>query len=353
MTTVPVERLRAFIEALFRAAGYEEHDVQTGTDAFLLQEMRGIQTHALRRLRAMIDDGKAGKYNLKPNRRVVIENGGAYVYDGDSGLGITSCMDAMDLAIEGAKAHGLGYCGVVNSNHFLAAAPYCVRAAEAGAIGLAYAGGGASMAYPGTKVGTLGNSPVGFGAPTAAGFSIIFDSALTMSGGRLIQWAKQGKKVPDGFFGYDAQGNYTDDPGAIYPGGVPLPIGMHKGAGLAILVDILSCVINGASFLRTLAPADHPEWKRDSSSHGFIAIDIEHLMPLDDFKERMAAYVADVKSKPLAEGYDEIFLPGERAARQIEACKRNGVTLEADVVPRMIDLADRYGVPLPFERATA
>jgi len=347
-TRVAIENLREFIAALLRAGGFKEDDVLVGTDAFLLQEMRGVQTHALRRLRGMIEGIGTGEINPNPKRRVLHEHQAAVIVDGDFGLGISSCMMAMEQALRLAKRFGIGLCVLLNSNHFLAAAPYCMRAADEGAIGLAFANGFGGMAYPGTNVSALGNSPLGFALPTGAGFPIVFDAALTLSGGKLTQWAKHGVSIPDGFLGYDASGNYTSDPASVLAGGVPLPIGLHKGAGLGILVDVLTGVIGGTSFLRSLVPEEHPEWRRTASTHSFIAIDIESFMPVSAFRGRMAAYVAELKSKPLAPGYDEILLPGERAARCIEDCRRHGVPLQDDVVARLADLSRRYGVPMPF-----
>lgn len=344
---VDPEALRTFVHDLFVAAGAIESDAQICADAFVLQELRDVQTHALRRLRAMVDGVKSGELNPTPERKVLSEEGATVIIDGDHGLGIPSAMEGMKHAVRLAKQYGIGFASVVNSNHFLAAAPYCNYAAEQGTLGMAFAGGGFGMAYPGTNRSSIGNSPLGYGVPTAAGFPIIFDSALTLSGGKLIQWAREGvKEVPAGFLGYDRDGNYTTDPAAISGGGVPLPIGLHKGAGLAVLVDILSGILCGSSFLRRVVPEDHPEWKRTSSTHAFIAIDIERFMPVETFKERMAAYVTDMKSNPIAPDYDEILLPGERAGRAIEQ-RSQGIPLHDEVVERLTDLSERYGVPLP------
>lgn len=347
-TRVPVEALSHFLEALFRAAGYSDEDVHLGAEAFLLQEMRGVQTHALRRLRGMLDGAASGAIKQHPNRRILRESNATVVVDGDFGLGITSCMMAMEQALRLSKQYGIGYSIVVNSQHFLAAAPYCLRAAEAGAVGIALAHSGSGMAYPGTKVSSIGNSPIGFALPTAAGFPLVFDSALTISGGKLTQWSRQGVQIPEGFLGYDANGDFTLDPAAVLAGGVPLPIGLHKGGGLAILVDVLTAIIGGTTFLRSLAPDDHPEWRRTTNTHSFIAFNIESFMPLALFEERMAAYVTELKSHQIATGYDEILLPGERSARSVQDSLGHGVPLEDDVVERLRELSARYAVPLPF-----
>ncbi|HWC29759.1 MAG TPA: Ldh family oxidoreductase, partial [Dehalococcoidia bacterium] len=135
---------------------------------------------------------------------------------------------------------------------------------------------------------------------------------------------------------------------AVLNGGVPLPIGLHKGGGLAILIDVLTAVLAGSGFLRSGKLKVHPEWRRNTTTHSFIAFDIETFMPRADFEERMAAYIADLKSHELAAGYDEILLPGERAARAMDDCRQNGVPLHDDVVERLRELSGRYSVPLPF-----
>jgi LDH2 family malate/lactate/ureidoglycolate dehydrogenase len=341
------EDLREFVAGLFRAAGLPDEDARVCADAFVLQEMRGVKTHGLRRLRQRVLDVAEGRLNANPQRRVLQESGATVIIDADSGVGILGCMDAMERAIALSKKNGLGFAVVVNSNHFLAAAPYCIRAAEAGVIGIALANGHSSMAYPGTNVGALGNSPMGFGLPTGAGFPIVFDAALTMSGGRMLEWRDQAVSIPDGFLGYDAGGSYTSDPGAILDGGVPLPIGLHKGAGLAIMFDILTGVIGGSGFLRTLLPEGREEWRWTRNAHSFLALDIAHFMPLDIFRERMAAYVADLKDKPLAPGHEEILLPGERAARSIEDCRLHGVPIEDDILRELSELSQQFSIPLP------
>jgi len=348
-TRYAIDGLKDFVTSLFSAAGMPDADADVCADAFVLQEVRGVKTHGLRRLRQRVDEVRQGGVNVRPKRRVIREDGATVIIDADSGNGILGCVEGMDRAVGLAKRFGIGYAIVVNSNHFLAAAPYVIRAAEAGTIGIALANGQSSMAYPGTNVGALGNSPMGYALPTGAGFPIVFDSALTISGGRMMQLVQEGAQMPDGFFGYDASGNYTSDPAAVHGGGVALPIGMHKGAGLAVLIDVLTGVISGRSFLRTLVPDDRPEWRWTRNTHSFIAIEIERFMPLDVFRAQMAAYIADLKDKPLAPGYKEILLPGERAARSVEDCTRNGVPVEDDVVEHLADLSQRYSVPLPAQ----
>src|SRR5690606_1469784 len=148
-------------------------------DAFVLQEMRGVGTHGLRRLPSLLDGLTEGSVNPQPKRRVVAEAASMVLMDGDGGPGIPACDEAMQRAIAVAKAGGTGFAVVRNSGHFLGAAPYCLAAVEQGAIGIAFSNAGASMAYPGTTEAVLGNGPFGYAFPTAAGFPIVYDGAMT------------------------------------------------------------------------------------------------------------------------------------------------------------------------------
>ena len=117
-------------------------------EAFVLQEMRGVTTHGLRRVKSTVDQLRSGRLKAQAIYEVVNDDGATVVLDGHGGVGIVACMAAMDRAIEKARAYGIGIATVRNNTHFLAAAPYCLRAVEAGQIGLAMSNSYGSMAYP-------------------------------------------------------------------------------------------------------------------------------------------------------------------------------------------------------------
>jgi len=42
-----------------------------------------------------------------------------------------------------------------------------------------------------------------------------------------------------------------------------------------------------------------------------IAMDIAQFQPLEAFTARMEAFVDEIKAVPLAQGFEEVFYPGE------------------------------------------
>lgn len=348
-TRVAADVLETFVRDLFLAAGVPCADAQTIAGAIISQEIRGNTTHGLRlthfNLRGLAD----GTIRANPHQPVLSDRGMTAVIEGDHGVGIVGCMKGMRLAIDKAREGGIGIALIVRNNHFLAAVPYCLEAANAGMIGIAFSNTKGSMGYPGARGSVIGNTPMGFGIPTASGFPILFDACMTASGGRMRQWIREGRRIPPDIQGFDRDGRPTDDPQAVIGGGTTLPIGVHKGAGLAILVEALTGVLGGAAFLSDITPRDQADRtdKTHAVSHCCIAIDVEAFMPVADFEARMADFIADLKGSPPDGASDEIRLPGERMERTRRECEIHGIPLEPDVREELETWAERLDVPFP------
>lgn len=337
----------AFLETLFIAAGLRNDDAQLCAQTYVLQETRGVTTHGLCHVPSVLEDLTRSRMNPRPTRTVLHDEKATVVLDGDNGIGMLGCMEAINRAVSKAKEFGVGIGIVTRNNHFLAAAPYCLRAVEQGMIGLCCSNTNPAMGYPGTNARAIGNQPIGFGVPTAAGFPIVFDAALTTSGGKLLKWIREGKTIPAALLGSDSEGKLSANPEAVLHGGTPLPIGDHKGAGLAILVEILTGVLGGGGFLHGVKIPDLRASSDARPSQCCIAIDVECFMPIQEFRHRMGAFIADLKSNPLVPGC-EILLPGERAHQTRVMSLEHGVPLKEDVAAELRVWARNFGVACPF-----
>ena len=356
---LPVDRLKQFVIDLFLAAGVPQNDATTIADAMIAQEVRGNTTHGIRSVDMNLRGLVAGRIKPKPDHIFLSDHGMTAVLDGDHGVGIVGCMKGMRHAIKkaqsGAKAKegsgggGIGMVIVVRNNHSLAATPYTLEATKAGMIGITFSNTKGSMGYPGTNARAIGNTPIGFGIPTACGDPILYDACLTTSGGNLRQWIREGQQIPVSLQGLDPDGHPTTDPQLVLEGGTPLPIGGHKGAGLAILVEILTGVLGGAAFLSQITPRGQkdPTDKNNAVSHCCLAIDIKAFMPVSQFEARMMEFIADLKDNPLADGTDQIRIPGERMAQTKREWETNGIPLESDVQQKLTEWAQKLGVIFP------
>lgn len=84
-----------------------------------------MTTHGLRHVAMNLDSLTKGQMNPRPSRTVLRDEAATVVLDGDHGVGIVGCMDAMQRTIVKAQQFGIAIGIVIYSNHFLSAAPYC------------------------------------------------------------------------------------------------------------------------------------------------------------------------------------------------------------------------------------
>ena len=88
----------------------------------------------------------------------------------------------------------------------------------------------------------------------------------------------------------------------------------HKGYAIALMMDMLSGVLTGSGFGAEVAGPYQAE-RRSRAGQLMIALNIESMQPLTEFNARMEALIAQIKAVPLAQGFSEVFYPGEIEAR--------------------------------------
>ena len=118
------------------------------------------------------------------------------------------------------------------------------------------------------------------------------------------------------------EGNPTRDASAVAADGGVAPFGGHKGYGLSFAIQALG-LLAGAALPRG-----------DVQDYGFlfIAIDPAVMLPDGDFEAQMAELVARIKATPRQPGVDEIRIPSERAFREREQRRVEGIVLDRKVV---------------------
>jgi LDH2 family malate/lactate/ureidoglycolate dehydrogenase len=133
----------------------------------------------------------------------------------------------------------------------------------------------------------------------------VFDmatSAIALFG--VLSAKAKGEPLPEGV-AYGPDGGFTRDPTQALENGFAT-FGGHKGAGLALMVELLAGVLPGAAVLGQC------ESKKASKNWGHILIAIQPESLVDDFPGKAESVLAAVKASG-AEG--KIRLPGESSAR--------------------------------------
>ena len=99
-------------------------------------DKRGIDSHGIGRLKPIYFD-RIAKGILKPfaDMTVLKETDTTALVDGNLGLGLYIGPHCMQMAIDKAKRHGLGFVAVRNSTHYGIAGYYASMASEQGCVG--------------------------------------------------------------------------------------------------------------------------------------------------------------------------------------------------------------------------
>jgi len=345
---ITAPKLTAFCLDALRTAGVSENDAAVTAEILVLTDTWGVFTHGTKNLRGYIRRILGGGIRKNAQPGIVREGPAWAIVDADSGLGMVGSTFAMRTAIAKARMTGIGYVGLRNSCHFGAAGCYAAMAARDNMIGLAMANDTPTMTVPGGRGLILGNNPFACAIPAGEKNPILLDIAMSVvAGGKVFAAAAMGQKIPETWL-VDSAGKPTTDPTLFPHAGALQPMAGHKGYGLALMIETLSAILTGASI------AGHVlSWSFSDASlatgHGaaFIAVDVNALMPVAEFTQRMKQTVQEIRAAPKVAN-SQIYLPGEMEWSRREAALREGIDMPEDVLASLRSLAGDMG--LDFSR---
>ena len=341
-------RLFDFTAAVLTAVGVPELDARLMADSLVRADLWGHQSHGVMRLSWYVDRIRAGAMRAVTESEQVVDAGAVAVLDGHDGVGQVLAAQAAREAIRRCKIHGVGVVAVRNSNHFGTAAYFTRMAPPEGCIAVLTTNASPAMAPWGGCRKTVGNNPWSVAAPAGRHHPMVLDIANTVVARGKIYLARQkGLAIPAGWAMNEAGESTTDPVEAL--AGIILPMGEHKGYGISVMLDVLSGVLSGSAF-GTEVHGPYQTENRSGCGHLMICLNIEAFLPLSEFNARIEKLIAELKSVPLAKGFDEIFYPGEIEIRNEERNLRDGVQLPDQTLVSLAKLAQETGLVslLPF-----
>jgi LDH2 family malate/lactate/ureidoglycolate dehydrogenase len=152
---------------------------------------------------------------------------------------------------------------------------------------------------------------------------------------------KLGEPIPS-TWATDKDGKPTTDPAAALDGFL-LPIGGHKGYGLALIVDLFAGLLSGAAYLTHVKSwVDAPD-EPQNLGHFFFLFDTSRLGPANWLAERMADFAAILHSTPPADPAAPVLVPGEIEMTKLARQRREGIRLDASLLTKLQAYAERAG----------
>jgi len=343
---VPAERIATFISRAFAAAGVPEADAQTLAALMVEADLRGSDTHGVIRLPLYVRRIRAGGVNPKPNIRVVSDRPSTALIDGDNGMGHLVMGRAAELAIEKAKATGIGWVGARMSNHAGPAALYVTMPLRHDMIGLYFAVGSSNHLPPwGGSETLLGTNPMAVAVPAENEPPIVLDMSPTVAAfGKVRLKAQRGEQMPVGWM-IDRQGKPLTDPKRADEGHL-LPIGDYKGSGLSLIIGLLAGALNRAALGRDVVDFVKEPGSATNTGQAIAAISIDAFMPADEFKRAVDRLIRDIRNSPRLPGVDRIWLPGEQSHTKIQDRRAHGVPVPKPLRESLDTLARELNVEL-------
>lgn len=315
----------------FRSLGLAPDAAADVVKILVLADLFGLSTHGLSRVESYGERLRSGGINASAHITTVNITPGIRLVDGDNGTGPLVGMHALRAAQDAAKACGIGVAFARGSNHFGPISPYSYLAAQEGFASIIGSNATTTIAPWGGSDARLGNSPLGFGIPNPDGKPFLLDMAMSVVARAKIRNAlRDGHRIP-ATWATDDKGNPTTSPAEALNGFL-LPIGGHKGYGLALMVDLFAGVLSNAAYLTHVKSwVDAPD-EPQNLGHFFILIDTKQLGAADWLGQRMTDFASILHDSAAVDASQPVIVPGEIELTRMADQQRNGIKADSGVL---------------------
>ena len=342
MPVLTAKQLATLSADIFRAAGAQPEEAKTVADALVEANLEGHDSHGVVRVPEYVEWMEQKHINIGAHMSVVRDAGGFAVLDGNWGWGQVVAKEAMEYGIKKALSAGSATISVSQCCHIGRVGDYPLMAAKAGLVAVMFVnthGGGRLVAPWGGRERRLSANPISVAIPRNNAAPILMDlSTCAIAGGKVTIAYNSGKKIPPGCL-IDAEGRPSTDPKDFVeaPEGALLPFGGHKGFALSLAADILAGALSGAGCSR-------PGVERIGNSFTATLLDPGAVRGRSAFDHEVDQFVEYVKSSKLADGFDEIMVPGEPEQRERAKRETNGIPVDEVTWGEIRETAEKYGV---------
>lgn len=318
--TIPATEMQDRFTNILLKEGFTKNKALQCASVFTSNSLDGVYTHGVNRFPRFVQYVKEGF--VKVNEAPSLQNkfGGIEQWNGNLGPGILNAIHATETVMDLAKQNGIGCVALNNTNHWMRGGTYGWQAAKAGYVFIGWTNTVANMPAWGAKDARLGNNPLVMALPYN-NEAIVLDMAMSQYSFGAMENAEMNHEKLSVYGGFDEEGLLTNDPSAVLKSLRPLPVGYWKGAGLALLLDLLAAILSGG--LATY------EISKNEVEYGlsqvFIAIDISKLGNHSAITKVIQCILNDYRQSVSINESKKIMYPGERALHTRKNNLANGI----------------------------
>jgi LDH2 family malate/lactate/ureidoglycolate dehydrogenase len=295
---ISLQELKTLSKKAILKYGYSDEETIIILDMLMYAQMRGNDQGIVKLI------GEGIPKNKKAQAPVIEkETPTTALINANLSMEALAMEQAVNMVIKKAKEMGIAIVGTHTGDGSSGAMGYWSRKiAEAGLVGIAMSSYPFGMVPPhGSYEPLFCTNPIAWGIPTENEPIVLDMSSSGISYYGLLEAKTQGVQVAEGL-GYDKEGKETTDPAEIMGGAIrPFDKGV-KGAGLALMVQIIGGALVGGDFLN----------ESDHDGNVVIAINPDALIGKRKFVEETTKITRHIKKAKKLEGVEEVMVPGER-----------------------------------------
>ena len=304
--------------------GYSEEEAEIIRGMLMYAQLRGNDQGIVK----LIGKGMP-KHEKAQQPTVEKETPTTAIINANLSMEAVALEQAVAMVIGKAKETGIAIVGTHTGDGSSGAMGYWSRKiADAGLIGISMSSYPFGMVPPhGSHEPLFCTNPIAWGIPTEGDPIVLDMSSSGISYYGLVEAKTRGDQVADGL-GYDKDGKETTDPAAIMEGAIrPFDQGV-KGAGLALMVQIIGGALVGGDFLN----------ESDHDGNVVIAIAPEAMIGMKRFLEETTKMPEAIRGAKKLEGVDEVLVPGERGDRiRSKILDHDEIEVEQNLLSSLID----------------
>ena len=348
---IPAELWRRQIEAVLASWGMAEAEAGTTAGILLAADLMGIDSHGAALLPLYEEVIREGGAVTAPEVDVVRDAGAVALIDAGGGFGHVPSAMAVEMAAEHAGRLGLAAVSVRNSSHYGAAGVYARRLAERGLVGVSTSSVWQAAIVPtGGLEPKLGTNPWAFAAPSARGRPFLLDMATSTAAiGKIKLAQRAGRALPEGW-AMTPEGAPLTDPAAALAHTLLVPLGGHKGYGLASMVEILSSVFSGAA----PTPARGEPGGPHDVGHFVLALDPAAVRgSREAFEADLDRMVDGLRATRPADRGRPVMVAGDPEYACEDERHAHGIPLPGPLAAQLREIAERSGAPYLLKREGA
>ncbi len=318
-----LEQVDELTQAALVASGVREDNARAVTRSVVASEADGIHSHGLARLPTYCEHARCGKIDGQADATAERVASSGIRVDARDGFAHPAIDLGLGQFLPLARETGLAGLAVTNSYNCGVVGYHVERIADAGLVALGFVNAPASIAPWGGAQPVFGTNPLACAVPRSEGAPLVIDqSSSVVAKSEIVVHKQKGESIPEGW-ALGPDGQPTTDPGTALEGSM-LPMGGHKGSGIALVVEILAAAVTGSNFAIDASSFATNEGGSPRTGQFFIGIHPE-VFAGDAFRERLEHLLGAIESQ------EGTRLPGQGRLRARERTASEGIEIADDL----------------------